>query len=156
MKLGLPPVGSKPDAQMWADRMEADSPPHVPKAPHSAAERYPAVRLPAVRSPESAVTAVRSPESAVTVVRSPESAVTVCAVARDEAKLGAPRARHFEEGRFLVVRSPVVRFLVVRSPVVRSPESAVTESAVTEAATLGALTPPLASGSAWSLAETKR
>jgi hypothetical protein len=130
MKLGLPPAGSKSDARIWADRMEADSLPHVPKAPHSAAERYPALRSPVVRSPVVHSPVVRSPESAVR-----QSAVTACAVARDEAKSGAPRARHFEAGR---------------SPVVRSPESAVKESAVTvvcfpkAAAMLGALTIPLA------------
>ncbi len=135
MKLGLPPAGSKPDARMWADRMEADSPPHVPKAPHSAAERLPVVRspvvrLPVVRSPESAVKesavpVVRSPESAVPVVRSPESAVKESAVARDEAKSGAPRAWHLEAGR--------------------SPESAVTVVCFPKAAAiLEALTIPLA------------
>ncbi len=130
---------------------------------------------------ESAVTAVRSPESAATAVRSPEGAVTACVVARDEAKSGAPTARHFEEGgsrgrrllaqrspvvrwpvvRWPVVRWPVVRWPVVRSPVVRSPESAVTESAVMESALKTtcplkrALTLPLASGSAWSSVETE-
>ena len=122
---------------MRADWAEADLPPTVPTASHAAAERWPAVRWPAVRSPvvRSPVVrspVVRSPESAVKESAVPESAVKesglkVFAVARDEAESGAPRVRHFEESAVTVTRSPT-----------------------------GGRTLPLASGSAWSSAETKR
>jgi len=152
MKLGLPPARWKPASVMRADWTEADLPPNVPTASHSAAERWPAVRSPVVRSPVVRSPVVRSPvvRSPVVrspVVRSPESAVKesavkesglkesglkesglkVCAVARDAAKSGAPRARHFEE-------------------------SAVTATCPPK----GARKLRLASGSAWSSAETKR
>ena len=139
MSWGLPLAGQKLASLMRADWMEADSPPHAPRASHWVLERWPAARWPVVRSPVVRWPVVRSPESAVTESAVTESAVTesavtesglkVRAVARDEAKSGAPWARNFEEGG-----SPAVR-----SPLVRSPKADVM---------LGALTIPLAAVSA--------